>query len=101
MSILPVWTPDEIRALRERLRLDPSGFAKLLGVDARTVARWEAGLAAPTGAAEAVMTGLREKLDKDPGEAEQIIKFIVGAVAVGGLAYLLIKLLDEIFDESD
>ncbi len=96
-----MWTSAEIQALRVRLGLDPAGFAKLVGVDARTVSRWELGIARPTGAAEAVLSALREKLDKDPAKAEKVIAFIVGAAAVGGLAYLLIKLLDEVTDDDE
>ena len=74
--------------------MDSTQFAKLLDVDVRTVQRWETDLAKPTGAAEAVLIGIREKLDRDPKTADQVIKFVLAAAAVGGLAYLLIKLFD-------
>lgn len=61
--------------------------------------RWETGLNRPTGASEAVLSALHEKLQKDPAEAETIIAFIAGAAAVGGLAYLLVKLMDEVTRE--
>lgn len=89
-------TANEVRALRGRLGMDPQGFARLVGVDLRTVQRWESGKVQPSGAAEAVILGVREKLEKDPDGADMAIKFIVGAAAVGGLAYLLIKLLDSL-----
>ena len=70
-------------------------LAKVLGVDARTVGRWETpGGSRPTGAAAAVLSGLREKLTKDPGEASAVVKVLIAAAAVGGLAYLIVKLLD-------
>jgi DNA-binding transcriptional regulator YiaG len=93
-----MWTPNAIQALRLRLGLDLPGFAKLMGVDTRSVTRWEQGVARPTGASEAVLSALQEKLQKDPADAERVIAFLVGAVAVGGLAYLLVKLLDEVPD---
>lgn len=88
-------TAEDIRSLRLRLRLDPSEFARLVGVDTRTVTRWELGTARPTGASEAVLAALDEKLRKDPAGADELIAFLVGAVAFGGLAYLILKLLDE------
>jgi DNA-binding transcriptional regulator YiaG len=101
VSPAPIGFPQsEIQALRHRMGLDPAGFAKVVGVDARTVARWELGAAHPTGAAEAVLFALREKLNKDPAHAEKVIAFIVGAAAVGGLAYLLVKLLDEVTEDA-
>lgn len=93
------WTADQIRQFRLRLGLEVAGFAKAMGVDVRTVYRWENGTARPSGAVEAVMNGLREKLQKDPNASDAVIKFIVAAAAVGGLAYLIVKLLDSITDE--
>lgn len=93
---MTMWTPQEVTAMREQLGLDGPGFAKLVGVDQRSVQRWEQGLAHPTGAAEAVLNGIREKLRKDPDTAGEVIKVLVGAAAIGGLAYLLVKLLDSL-----
>ncbi|MBI4438174.1 helix-turn-helix domain-containing protein [Candidatus Uhrbacteria bacterium] len=95
-----MWNAQDVRDLRQHLDLDVASFARLVGVDARTVTRWEAGIARPTGAAEAVLNGLREKLAKDPSTAKAVIAVLVGAAAVGGLAYLLVKLLDKITDEE-
>ena len=86
--------PDDVRHLRLKLGMDVPEFARLMGVDARTVVRWESGKASPKGAAEAVMTGLREALDRDT--ADQVVKFVLGAAAVGGVAYLLVKLFDHL-----
>lgn len=88
------WNAAEVQAFRIRLRMDIPAFARLLGVDTRTVYRWEAGESRPTGPAEAVLNALRARLDDHPDQAEQVVKFLLGAVAVGGLAYLIIKLLD-------
>ena len=94
------WTAAEVRELRTRLGLgeDLPGFARLIGVDLRTVMRWEDERHSnrPTGSAAAVMSALREKLNKDPSEEADVVRFILTAVAVGGLAYLLVKLLDQV-----
>lgn len=93
-SCVIMLTQEDIQSLRRQLRMEQMTFARMLGVDVRSVSRWETGSAGPSGAAEAVLIGLKEKLAKDPAEAEFVVSFIVSAVAVGGLAYLLIKLLD-------
>ncbi len=87
--------PSEIRSLRNRFKLDQADFARLVGVNTRTVHRWELGDAVPTGAASAVLLAVDEKLRKDPSQADEIIAFLVSASAIGGLAYVLIRLLDE------
>jgi hypothetical protein len=73
-----------------------SEFAKLMAVDTRSVTRWESGTAHPTSASESVLLAIHEKLDKDPGDAERIVQFIVGASRVGGLAYVLVRLMDQV-----
>jgi len=95
-----MWTPSNIAALRQRLGIDVAAFAKLMGVDARTVRRWEAGKARPTGSADAVMTGIDESLNKDPDFAQTLAGILVGAAAVGGLAYVLVKLIDHLRDQD-
>lgn len=89
-----MWKAADVTVLRERLGVDRPTFARIVGVDTRTVFRWEAGEVTPSGAAEAILTGLREKLNANPETADQVIKFVVGAAAIGGLAYLVVKMLD-------
>jgi transcriptional regulator with XRE-family HTH domain len=84
----------EIRALRKRLGLSQSGFAQLVGADLRSVIRWENGAASPSGAPAAVLTALQTALSKSE-KPEDLISFVLKATAVGGLAYLLITLLEE------
>jgi hypothetical protein len=74
--------------------MDEARFAKLLGVDARSVKRWEAGTTTPTGSAEAVMDGLCEALDRAYDE-DALVRFVTGASQVGGFAYLLVKLFEQ------
>ncbi len=88
-------TAQAVRDLRLKLRLDPAQFARVTGVDSRTVTRWEQGVARPTGASAAVLAALEEKLRKDPDQADEIGALLAGAASVGGLAYLIVKLLDD------
>jgi len=90
---VPMWTARDVVGLRERLGVDHPTFARMVGVDTRTVFRWEAGIR-PTGAAEAVLSGIREKLASDPRNADRTIDFLVKSAAIGGLTYLFVQLLD-------
>jgi transcriptional regulator with XRE-family HTH domain len=92
--MVTVWTSDQINSLRQTLRMDVASFARLAGVDARTITRWETGAARPTGSAEAVLNGLQESLASST-DTEELIDLLVKAAAVGGLAYLLVKLLSK------
>lgn len=74
--------------LRARLGLEVPSFARLVGSDARSVRRWEAGIARPCGSSAAVIAGLTEALDRDEGFAAVCRT----TARVGGLAYLLVRL---------
>jgi DNA-binding transcriptional regulator YiaG len=101
VSLCKVWNSRDIRRLRSKLGLNQSQFARLVGVDVRSVIRWESSKGPrPKGSAEAVMTGIREKLEADPSSAKKVIKLLTGAAAVGGLAYLLVKLLGSAADDD-
>jgi predicted transcriptional regulator len=86
------WTRDDVAELRSRLGLGVGDFAKLVGVDPRSVHRWESGAARPTGTAEAVLNGIREGLERPDGQ--RVATVIISAAAVGGLAYLLVRSLE-------
>ena len=89
------WEKQDIINLRNLLGITRSEFASLLGVYSSTIARWESGYTEPTGAGEAVLNGLREKLKKDPETSNQVLSFVADAAVVGGLSYLIVRLLDE------
>lgn len=97
-----MWTSREIFALRRRLGLNQAQFARLLGVDVRSVLRWESSDGPrPKGSAQAVLNGIREQLEGDPRTAKKVIELLTGAAAVGGLAYLLVKLLGSVAKDDD
>ena len=55
------WTPARIAALRRRLGLTQSAFARELGVRQQTVSEWETGQYLPRGASLRVLTILAEQ----------------------------------------
>ena len=89
-----MWTSKEIRDLRGRMSLSQAEFAKLLGVDVRSVIRWEDPEGPqPKGSAAQILAGIREQLEREPNNADKVLKVLASAAAVGGLAYLVMKLL--------
>lgn len=95
------WDKDSVVEFRNLLGLNRTQFAKFLGVDVRSVMRWEKGLCAPTGTPEAILSGFKEKLEKSPKALPAIRDLVSGAVAVGGLAYLIVRLLDSLGTEEE
>ena len=87
----------DVQYIRERLGLDYEEFAKLLGVTSRSVRRWELEGTPEKipGSAADILAALRFGLEKD---SEKLIKFIASVVAIGGLAFLLTKLLEYFFE---
>ena len=55
------WTPERVAALRARLQLSQSAFARRLGVRQQTVSEWETGQYAPRGASTVVLGMLAEE----------------------------------------
>lgn len=83
-------TGNEIFSLREACDLSVASFAKLLGVDQRSVIRWEANQAEPTSSAREVMIGIRRAIDSDASSVRAEIRDVL---EVGGLALLIERLL--------
>jgi len=50
-----VWTHPSVSAIRERIGLSQSQFAKLMGVSVRTLQDWEQGRRAPSGPARTLL----------------------------------------------
>lgn len=48
-------TPDEIKALRQSMKMTQAAFAELVGVDQATISNWEKGKATPTGPAQRLL----------------------------------------------
>lgn len=90
-------TPDQVKAIRADYQMDQGEFARLLGADVRTVNRWELGTATPSGSSLAVLAGLREAINSSavPGLIAQRCR---EWAAVGGVAYVLVRLMRNYFD---
>ena len=71
--------------------MNPSEFAKLLNVNARSVSNWETGASKPNAAAEGVLIGIWETMKVDHLKGV-VREYANSAAAVGGLAYLIIRL---------
>ena len=88
-------TPNEVLDLRERLGMSRAEFAAILGVDNRTVSRWEDSSSEPSGTARAVLSAFHEVLTRrHPDDAQIVRETLQSAAGVGGLGYLLVYLLD-------
>ena len=84
-----------VKELRTRLGMNSAAFARLIGVEPRTVYRWEEDEEdQPAGAARAVLKALKTVLAQDGERTEALIKFVTETSEVGGLAYLLMRLLE-------
>lgn len=74
-------------ALRKRLKLSRSDWARALGVNQITVKRWEDGGVDPGGLASEVMRGIGSALEDgaDPGRVGRLISLGVGSVIYYGM----------------
>jgi transcriptional regulator with XRE-family HTH domain len=84
-----------IRRLRELLGMDDSGLCRLLNVDKRTLARWEASGGPFGGTGFQVCAGLEEAFLRHPERSVFLASYIRTASAVGGLSYLLVKMFED------
>lgn len=69
-------------ALRERLGLSRAEWARALGVNERTVVRWETDEVDPGGLASEVMHGIENALDEglDPERVGRQVRLGIGAL---------------------
>lgn len=88
------WTSENIKKFRKELRLNQNQFAILLGVDTRSVNRWESGNSIIGSSAFCIISGINEFLIKNPDSKEKVINFINRCVSIGGLSYMILSLLD-------
>lgn len=80
------WTRNP-RSVREHLGFDLRDWARILGVNAKTIERWETGETAPVGLAAEVFRGFASALDAgaDPADVRNRITLGLGAFLAHGL----------------
>lgn len=61
-------TGEEIKALREKMKLSQEGFARRLGTSLNTVNRWEKGVHRPGQMAKTLLDQLKEKVEQGEGK---------------------------------
>jgi len=76
------------------MQLTRPEFARLVGVDTRTVYRWEGGESEPSGPAEAVLLGIDQALKASPDGTTSALAAVGAMAAAGGLAFLIYKLIE-------
>ncbi len=66
----PAWDANQIRSLRDHLKLTQDALAEELNVRQQTVSEWETGQYQPRGASEKVLTIIAERAEFQYGEQE-------------------------------
>lgn len=61
LTPVPVFTPDEIKAIREKERVSQTVFAHYLNVSKNMISEWERGVKKPTGTALKLLTLVQHK----------------------------------------
>ena len=61
LTPVPVFTPDETKAIREKERVSQTVFAHYLNVSKNMISEWERGVKKPTGTALKLLTLVQHK----------------------------------------
>ena len=61
LTPVPVFTPDEIKAIREKERVSQTVFAHYLNVSKNMISEWERGVKKPSGTALKLLTLVQHK----------------------------------------
>ncbi|WP_296025862.1 DNA-binding transcriptional regulator [uncultured Aggregatibacter sp.] len=61
LTPVPVFTPDEIKAIREKEQVSQTVFAHYLNVSKNMISEWERGVKKPTGTALKLLTLVQHK----------------------------------------
>lgn len=67
-----MWTAQDIRQLRQRLRMDVPHFASNLGVAEWVVSRWELGLSEPSAWEETKLADLEPSILRDKARLAEV-----------------------------
>jgi len=87
------WTPEEIRELRKSLGLDQDEFARALGIDVRTLIKWETPVAnyrQPSAPGMHILNGLWSEVQRagpEPvGKSLSVLSASISGAVAGGAA---------------
>jgi len=61
LDVVPQYSPDEIRSLRERLNLSQAALASVINASVNSIQKWERGVKKPSGAALKLLNLLDRK----------------------------------------
>lgn len=89
MSVIP---------LRKTLGMSQNDFSKLVGTTALTISKWEGAEDEPfepAGSAKFIMLGIEMAL-KSSGNSPDMINYIVMNSRIGGISFLLMRLLEQV-----
>lgn len=90
-----------VTELRSRLALTQVEFARLVGADVRSVARWEAQRSRPTGGSRVVIQVLRVFLEKRPEDEADLKILLARYASIGGLAYMIVDLIERSLTDGE
>jgi transcriptional regulator with XRE-family HTH domain len=93
-------TSSSALALRAQLRLSQAEFARLVGADVRSVARWESARAKPAGGSRAVILALSYFLGKRPENEVNVRELLTQYARLGGLSYMLFDLIERMLTDG-
>jgi len=89
MSNRHKWNVEDLINLRLDLKMSRSEFGKILGVDERSIWRWESGGSKPRGSAVSVLDGIQFALQENPDSIDEIIKYLQKNAKIGGLSFMI------------
>ena len=99
-SQIAMSTQPSASALRARLQLTQGEFARLVGADIRSVARWESARAKPSGGSRVVILVLAYFLEKRPENEVEVRDLLTRYARLGGLAYMLVDLIERVLTDG-
>lgn len=96
-------SPERIAEIRHRAGLSQKEFAETFGVNRATVAKWEIGRRVPNEWHNHALRKFEEELNEAERrqQTREFVAGIAGAVAVGGVGYLMAKLYSEATNDSN
>jgi len=91
---------DLVSFMGKELSLSGSNLARLLNVDERCIANWKKGRSQPTASAKGIMVGIKEAINRGKVSRGTVSKLCQSAAEIGGLAYLVLSLLEGYTESS-